>query len=143
VWFADLSLSLKVGDMSKRAIFNRIMLACAVMVGVLVVSLIVREEVASRVTSIRLHNRIAYWTSVLNSAVAVGEPRSQAQQWLRKTFPNQPAGTEQHLLVASAETIDVVGTHFPCAAWVIIIDIQLGPNDRVTSREVKDSGICL
>ena len=54
-----------------------IVLAGAVVLGTLIVSLIVWDEIASRITADRLHARTAYWNALLNSAVRVGEESNQ------------------------------------------------------------------
>ena len=103
-------------------------------------------EIASSITSHKLQARTTYWRGVVDSGVALGQPGSQAERWFRSRFP---AGVDdvsvpgQHSLVASAETIPVIGLTFPCAEWVIVVDIQVGPDNRVASRDVHTAGACV
>ena len=133
-------------DMSTSAGIKRIVMLGALVLGIVVVSLIAWREVTSRLTSDRIRNRTAYWTSAVDLGVPIGEPRDHAERWLRRTTrvgDGDVYDPDQHALVASAETVQVVGSKFPCAAWVIVIEIQLSPDGRVTSRNVRDSGICV
>ena len=133
-------------DMSTRAGIKRIVMLGALVLGIAVVSLIAWGEVTSRLTSDRIRNRTAYWTSAVGQGVPIGEPRDQAERWLRRTPQVRDADVydpDRHALVASIETVQVIGAKFPCAAWVILVEIQLGPDDRVTSRKVRNSGICV
>jgi hypothetical protein len=45
--------------------------------------------------------------------------------------------------MALAETVNVVGMRLPCPAWIMLIEIQFSPADRVTARNVTTGGICL
>lgn len=124
------------------------MAGVGIALGVLIVSLVVWEVVAHRFTSHRLDERSAYWTSVVRSGVAVGDTRDQAERWLLKTFArpiDDPKSYDPNprSLSAGAETVEVVGSHYPCAAWEIEVDIQLGPDNRVASRGVRLVGACV
>ena len=127
---------------------KRVVLAVAVVIALLAGGLIVWDAVTSRMTSDRVRDRTAYWNSVVHSGVAIGQPRDQAERWLRKTLPDHRSDpglydSRRRSLVASAEAVEVVGSHFPCAEWVIIVDIQLDASNRVASRDVRTSGICV
>jgi hypothetical protein len=129
-------------------VIKRIGLAGAVALGTLIVSLVIWDEIASQITSDRLHAWTAYWNAVVNSEVRVGGPRDQAERWLSQTVPSQTSGSgvydpQKHAIVASAETVNIVGMHFPCSAWIILIEIQFSPANRVTARKVTTRGICL
>ncbi|HEX7947208.1 MAG TPA: hypothetical protein VF495_21265 [Phenylobacterium sp.] len=127
---------------------RRVLWAVALGLGVLIVSLFTWDAVTRQITSNRLRDRTAYWSAAVGSGVRVGETREEAERWLRKTFRTQPGNRDfydeyNHSLVASAETIEVVGVTFPCAAWMILVDIELGADGRVTSRTVKTAGACV
>ena len=115
-------------------------------VGLLVVGFFVWGELTARLTAQKVQDRMAYWRSVVDRGVGVGERREEAEAWLRNKFPNRtmpaydPGDPE---LVVSPESVDVIGSHFPCAAWIILITVHVGHDGRVISREVTDAGMCV
>jgi hypothetical protein len=104
--------------------------------------------ITERITAGRLRDRTAYWNAAVSSGVAVGDTRRQAEEWFRETYPHSERARafyrpDRHALVGDAEVVKVMGLKFPCAAWYIAVEVQLGPDDRVVSRGAKMEGICV
>jgi hypothetical protein len=93
-----------------------------------------------------LHERADYWTAVVDREVPIGASREFVAAWLGRRFPNaNPAlDPENRDFSVISESIDVVGSDaLVCNDWVVLIDIALGPDDRVMSRRVTTTGECL
>jgi len=121
-------------------------LATALLFGILLISLVAWAEVGSRQTSERLRSRREHWTRVVELGVPVGTAREDAERFLRTTVPADRAPSydpDQHELVAAVESLDVVGLTFPCGSWVLVAQVHIGPDNRVTSRSVTQAGICV
>jgi hypothetical protein len=97
----------------------------------------------------RIDQRTAYWTATVNAEVPLGASKDQATQWLRRRIPDyQPTPPEpgdEHALTAIADVIPEQGSgRLVCNEWLVLIDLDLGPDDRVISRRVHAvAGTCL
>lgn len=85
----------------------------------------------------------------MDSKVPIGASKTQVETWLVKHFPSsrRPADwsfdPETRAYYISAESVDVVGLKFPCGTWIIMVEVTLGPDDRVVSRRVTTAGVCV
>lgn len=112
------------------------------------------SEVISRATSRKIHSRQAYWTSALSREVRIGEPKSEVEAWIvrhsrpevRVFHDTYQAGDHydpsvRKFFVVTDRIDDPVGS--PCGAWRVALEVRLGPDDRVVSRDVRTRGTCL
>ena len=132
--------------MSRWAFAKRIVMVCGVLLVATGLALAGWFEIASSITSHKLRDRTAYWREVVDSGVAVGEPGHQAGRWFRSRFPtgvDDVSVPGRHSLVASAEYIKELGLNYPCAEWEVVVEVRVGPDNRVVSRDVKVDGACV
>lgn len=114
----------------------------------------VTSDVISRAMSRKIHSRQAYWTSILSREVRIGEPKSEVEAWIvRHSRPEvrvfhdtyQPDDhydpSAREFFVVTDRIDDPVGS--PCGAWRVALEVSLGPDDRVVSRDVRTRGTCL
>jgi hypothetical protein len=126
----------------------RIIMASGAGFVILILSLLLWSGITSRMTSEKIDARDSYWRSVVNAAVSVGEPRVEAENWLARKISHRYRVTDfynlnDNSLALPVETIRVTGPPFPCSAWEIEVRIQFGRDNRVRSRTISNSGLCL
>jgi hypothetical protein len=91
----------------------------------------------------RVEARRAYWTSAVNHEVWLGEPKAEVDAWIaRRTHSADSYSADERKFVVTTDVIDdAIG--FPCTEWMVMIDVNLGKDDRVVSRSVNTPGECL
>jgi hypothetical protein len=104
---------------------------------------------ADRETHRRMRALEATWSSRLEE-IPVGSDESVAKAWIKRWAPadqrneaDEGPDRFSHSYAVSLGSVDVVGPHFPCAAWILRADIGIGAGHRVTSRRTQWGGVCI
>jgi hypothetical protein len=114
-----------------------------------IVSFFVWSEVTSHIERKKIQDRVGYWTSVVNAGIRVGESRDDAEAWLRHKFSREIGKRalddpfDHYNLVVAPESIPAARSDIACSRYIILIDISIGHDDRVSSRKVTSDGECM
>lgn len=106
-------------------------------------------EWANWETHRRMKTLEAQWSMTLRE-IPIGADESVAKAWIRRHAPadqrkeaDEGPDRFNHHYVVSLDSVEVVGPHFPCAAWILTAKIGIGPDHRVTSRQTDWGGVCI